>query len=326
MTNVPISADEPDETTPGSVAVSTMIFTLNEEIHLPSCLDSLAWCDDVIVVDSFSNDGTERICRERGVRFVQRTFDGFGTQRNWALENAPTKYPWVLILDADERVTNDLAREIDRHLRSVPADVGAFRLRRRFHIWGRWLRHSSLYPSWVVRLVHKDRVRYVNRGHGETQTVDGRIEELEHDLIDENLKGIDEWFERQNRYSRQDADLELNQSRPRRPLLDLISRDPLCRRVALKYAAARLPVRGLLYFLYVYVLRGGFLDGRDGLAFCRMRASYQTMIAVKKYDGRRRAGLGGASPAGDLGARPVQPTAPAAPGPSSSSARKSATS
>jgi glycosyltransferase involved in cell wall biosynthesis len=241
---------DPRETNAGGVPVSAMIFTLNEEIHLPRCLDSLGWCADVIVVDSFSTDSTERICRERGVRFVQHAFDGFGTQRNWALANVPTRHPWVLILDADERVPDALAAEIGRSVRSVRADVGAFRLRRRFYMWGRWLRHSSLYPSWVVRLVHKDRVRYVNRGHGETQTVDGRIEQLEHDLIDENLRGIDEWFERQNRYSRKDADLELAQAAPQRPLLDLFSPDPLRRRAALKYWGARLPARGPLYFFY----------------------------------------------------------------------------
>ena len=108
----------------GSVPVSTMIFTLNEELHLPSCLGSLAWCDDVIVIDSFSTDGTERICHERGVRFVQHPFEGFGTQRNWALDNVPTKHPWVLILDADERISDELAREMVGRLRSVASDVG----------------------------------------------------------------------------------------------------------------------------------------------------------------------------------------------------------
>ncbi len=303
------------------VPVSTVIFTLNEELHLPRCLDSLTWCDDVIVVDSFSTDGTERICRERGVRFHQHAFDGFGTQRNWALDHVPTRHLWVLILDADERVPADLAGEIARRICSIPADVGAFRVRRRFHLWGHWLRYSSLYPSWVVRLVHKQRVRYVNRGHGETQTVDGRVEELEHDLIDENLKGVDEWFDRQNRYSRRDADLELNQTPIERPLLSLFSRDPLRRRMALKSAAARVPARGLLYFLYVYVVRGGFLDGRDGLVFCAMRATYQTMIAVKKHDARRDAALAGARPA-SLAARPADPAVRSA---RSTAARKSTT-
>ena len=313
-----------------AIPVSTMIFTLNEEIHLPSCLESLAWCDDVIVVDSFSTDPTERVCRERSVRFVQHAFEGFGTQRNWALDNVPTKHPWVLILDADERVPNELAREMDRRLRSVASDVGAFRIRRRFHMWGRWLRYSSLYPSWVVRLVHKERVRYINRGHGETQTVKGRVQELENDLIDENLKGIDEWFERQNRYSRKDADHELAELSSEHPLRDLFSRDPLRRRTTLKTIAARVPGRGLLYFIYVYVFRRGFLDGHDGLVFCLMRAMYQTMVAIKKHDARRRAALSIANARTGLGSEAVQqrglPVGQPAPGASSSAARKSATS
>ena len=84
------------------------------------------------------------------------------------------------------------------HTVSNPHDsIGAYRVKRRFHMWGRWLRYSSLYPTWVVRLVHKDRVRYINRGHAETQTINGEIGELQNDLIDENLKGVDEWFARQ---------------------------------------------------------------------------------------------------------------------------------
>ena len=108
----------------GSIPISIMVFTLNEELHLPSCLGSLAWCDDVIVIDTFSTDGTERICHERGVRFVQHPFEGFGTQRNWALDNVPTKHPWVLILDADERISDELAREMVGRLRSVASEVG----------------------------------------------------------------------------------------------------------------------------------------------------------------------------------------------------------
>ena len=177
---------------------SVLIFTLNEELHLPSCIDCLDWSDDVIVVDSYSTDRTEAICRERGIQFVQHVFEGFGSQRQWALENVPIAHEWVLILDADERVPPELAGEISEVLVEVPDTVGAFRVRRRFHMWGRWLRYSSLYPNWVVRLVHKQRVRYVDRGHSETQKVNGEIRNLRNDLIDENLKGIDEWFARQN--------------------------------------------------------------------------------------------------------------------------------
>ena len=270
------------------VPVSVMIFTLDEEVHLPSCLDALAWCDDVIVVDSFSSDATEAIARARGARFIQRRFDGFGTQRNWAIEHGAPAHEWILVLDADERVTPELTREMATVLAEPLDGVGAFRLRRRFYMWGRWLRYSSLYPNWVVRLVHRDRVRYVNRGHAETQEVTGEVRELRHDLIDENLKGIDEWFGRQSRYARKEAEHELaEERRVRFRWSDLLSSDPLVRRAALKRLSWRVPGRPLLYFLYAYVVRRGFLDGRDGLMFCFMKAVYQSMIVIRKYDARR---------------------------------------
>jgi glycosyltransferase involved in cell wall biosynthesis len=270
--------------------VSVMIFTLNEEIHLTACLAALDWCDDVIVVDSFSTDRTEAICRERGVRFFQRAFDGFAGQRNWALDHAAPRHAWVLILDADERVPPELAQELCDKSRNSPATAGAYRVRRRFCMWGRWLRYSSLYPTWVVRFVRKDRVRYVDRGHAETQEVDGWILDLDNDLIDENFKGIDEWFERQNRYSTKDAEYEMVRDALPSDWGGLISSDVLRRRASLKQLAARMPCRPTLYFLYSYVWRRGFLDGRDGLEFCRMKAMYQRMVEAKKYDLRRKEG------------------------------------
>ena len=263
-----------------------MIFTLNEAIHLPSCLAALDWCEDVIVVDSYSTDRTREICEGAGARFFQNKFTGFGDQRNWALDNPSPKHEWILILDADERVTPGLVAEMGARLPSTPASIGAFRLRRRFHMWGVWLRWSSLYPTWVVRLVHRERVRYVNRGHAETQEVRGDTASLDHDLIDENLKGIDEWFERQNRYSTQDARFELEQEDKALPWGALFSGDALARRAALKRVASRMPGRPWLYFAYSYLLRLGFLDGRKGLEFCRMKAEYQRMVATKKFDMR----------------------------------------
>ncbi len=265
-----------------------MIFTLDEEIHLPSCLASLAWTDDVIVVDSFSKDRTAEITRAAGARLFQHAFEGFGKQRMWALENTQPRYEWVLILDADERVTPELAREMAERIPKSPDTVGAYRLKRRFHMWGRWLRYSSLYPTWVVRLVRKGRVRYVNRGHAETQEVSGDTVELAHDLIDENLKGIDEWFERQNRYSTKEAEFELEQEAAPFRVASIVSGDPLARRSAAKRIAAGMPLRPLVYFLYSYFLRGGFLEGRDGLVFCMMKSEYQRMVVAKKHDMRRR--------------------------------------
>lgn len=272
----------------GPVPVTVMVFTLDEELNLPRCLESLRFTDDVLVIDSFSRDRTEAIARAAGARFCQHVFEGFGRQRNWAIANAAPRYEWILILDADERVPPELALELRRLLAGVPAGIGAYRLRRRFYLWGRWLRYSSNYPTWVVRLVHRDRVRYVNRGHAETQEVDGAIGEVDCDLIDENAKGLDEWFERQNRYATQEAEFELAQEALPLDLRKMLSPDPIVRRAVLKRVTRRLPGRALVYFVYSYFLRGGFRDGLDGLMFCSMRAMFEQMVVIKKYDMRKQ--------------------------------------
>lgn len=269
-----------------SVPVSVMIFTLNEQVHLPGCLDALAWCDDVIVIDSFSTDDTKVICEKLGKRFFQNKFTGFGHQRNWALDNTSPRYEWILILDADERVTPGLAAEMAAIAQHSAAGIGAYQLRRRFYMWGRWLRYSSLYPTWVVRFIHRDRVRYLNRGHAETQLVQGEIKNLDSDLIDENLKGIDEWFDRQNRYASKEAEFELEQEKGGLRAAELFSSEPLVSRAALKRLAGKMPARALVYFLYSYIFRLGFLDGKPGFVFCLMKAWYQSQIAIKKYDNR----------------------------------------
>ncbi len=273
-----------------TVPVSVMIFTLNEELNLPNCLDSLRWCDDVIVVDSFSRDATREIAERRGARFFQNEFKGFGVQRNWAMDHTRPKHDWVLIMDADERVTDELVAEMTQVLAGPVDGVGAFRIARRFHLWGRWLRHSSLYPTWVVRLVHKERVRYRNRGHAETQDVQGEIRSLGGDLIDENAKGVSDWLERQLRYARREAEFELEEQRDASEgSSSVFSADPLVRRAAMKRAARDLPGRAALYFLYAYFVRRGFMDGRDGLAFCTMRAVFEQLVVINRYDLKRRA-------------------------------------
>jgi glycosyltransferase involved in cell wall biosynthesis len=263
-----------------SPPVSCLIYTLNEEVNLPHCLGSLRWCDDVVVVDSFSSDATAELARAAGARVVHHAFAGFGDQRNWSLTSVTLKHPWALILDADERVPPELVTEMAERLPAAGADVAAFRLRRRFYLWGKWLRFSSLYPTWVVRLVRVGRVRYVNRGHAETQMVEGKVEALRHDLLDENHKPLSEWWERQNRYAAREAEYEVAQS----PVSwhGLWRRDPLLRRAALKGLVRDLPGRPFWYFLYVFLLRLGFLDGLDGLRFCWMKAEYQAMIVRKK--------------------------------------------
>ncbi|MCC7518241.1 MAG: glycosyltransferase family 2 protein [Verrucomicrobiae bacterium] len=266
--------------------ISAAVFTLNEEIHLPRCLESLRECDDVAVVDSFSADRTLEIARAAGARVFQHAFTGFGDQRTWAFAEISFRHPWVLVLDADERVTPELWAEMLQKTATASRDVGAFRLKRRFFWEGRWLRRANLYPSWMVRLVRPERVRYVNRGHAETQEVDGRVASLDEDLLDENLKGIAEWRRRQARYAEEEARFEASDAGPLRASR-LFSADPLARRAAWKRLARRCPVRGMGYFLYSGVLRGGFLDGWTGLRFCLEKARFQRQIQRRAAELRR---------------------------------------
>ncbi len=282
---MPATTDSP---TKADCSLSALIFTLNEGPNLHRCLDSLEWCDDIVVVDSFSTDETIELCKRRNIEVVQHTFSGFGAQRNWALTEIHLNHEWILILDADERVPRDLAVELDRLAKTSPNRIGAYRLKRRFYLWGKWLRFSSLYPTWVVRFVRRGRVRYVNRGHSETQAVEGDLGEIKGYLIDENHKSLEAWFERQSRYSRQEAKFEIEFEDSTGSWLDLVSADPLRRRAFLKRIASQLPLRGFLYFVYCYFLRLGFLDGKDGFVFCQMKALYQSMIAANKYDLKKK--------------------------------------
>lgn len=266
------------------IPISVMVFTLNEEINIPYCLESVSWSDDVVIIDSGSEDRTVDIARQYGARVIHQAFTGFGSVRNWGLAHANLKNDWVLILDADERVPELLAIEMGERLGEVAADVAAFRVRRRFHMWGRWLRRSSLYPTWVVRLVRKGRVEYVDRGHAETQNINGVVLDLREDIVDENHKGLENWFERQNRYSTQDARYELKMSGRSNWWKDLFTLDPLARRTALKTLSSWLPFRSFYYFFYSYVFRGGFLEGRYGLWLCLLRAQYYFMVQLKKRE------------------------------------------
>ena len=139
--------------------VSVLILTLNEEANLAECIDSCGWSDDIIVFDSMSEDRTLEIANTKGVRLVQRRFDNYAAQRNAALTTVQYKNPWVLMVDADERVSPELAAEIATTIAGVGAEVALFRIRRKDFFLGKWLRRSSGYPSWFGRLVRLGHVR-----------------------------------------------------------------------------------------------------------------------------------------------------------------------
>lgn len=277
------------------MSVSALILTLNEEINIGDCLESLSWCDDVVVLDSLSTDRTRAIAEQWGARFVTRAFDNWSAHQNWAVSNIEFRHPWVLYLDADERCRSDLRDEALK--RAVPeAPEAAFRLRRKDYFMGRWLKHAQLYPTWFVRLFRPARIRY-ERLVNPVAIVDGPTGQLDAHIFHYPFShGVSHWIARHNRYS----DLEAIEAAKLRQhtaassewASSLWSKDPNERRRALKNAFFRLPARPLLKFGYYYGWRRGFLDGRAGLTYATLQAIYEYMITAKGAElERRRRGL-----------------------------------
>jgi glycosyltransferase involved in cell wall biosynthesis len=262
------------------IPVSVLILTLNEEINLARCLEGLRWSDDVVVLDSYSTDGTLEIARKYGVRVVQRKFDSWSAHQNWAVTNIPFKYPWVYYSDADEVVTSELAAAVDEAVRSDRPEV-AYRVLRKEMLWGRWLRFSSMYPVWILRLFRPEKIRW-ERLVNPIAVVDGPTGQIREHIVHYSFnKGLFEWVKKHNAYALFEAKEAIASVRSGSgvSLSDLLARqDPVRRRKALKNLSFRMPFRPLLRFLYMYVLRMGCLDGWSGLTYCRLVSMYELMI------------------------------------------------
>jgi glycosyltransferase involved in cell wall biosynthesis len=263
--------------------ISVLILTRNEELDLPDCLQSVTWSDDVHVFDSFSSDRTAAVAQGFGAKVTQRAFDNFAAQRNAALEGLPFKYPWVLILDADERIPRELAAEMHLFVGEAPEAVAGARLRRRDFLNGTWLKHAQLSPFYI-RLVRRGRVHY-EREVNEVLKVDGDIADL-HEPFDHYpfSKGMAHWVSKHNVYSTMEAD-EALKSKCGVAKFSLrkafFERDFNERRVHQKELFYRMPFRPLVRFLYSYFVRFGILDGKAGLTYAVLQGFYEYLIVLK---------------------------------------------
>lgn len=276
--------------------ISVLILTYNEEANIRACLESVAWSDDVVVFDSHSTDRTCEIAESMGARVVRHPFENYGAQREAARTLGAFRHPWVLSLDADERPDAGLVEEIRGAVAAGPDGPVAYRMRRKDHFQGRWIRHSTLYPSWFVRLFQWERVHYEPRSVHEYPTVDGATGQLDGHLLHYSFnKGLADWWVKHVRYA--EAEAREGRKSLTRPV-DWgglwARRDPVRRRRSLKHLSARLPGRPLLRFGYGYLWRGGILDGLPGLHYCLMLAIYEYMIVLAMAENQ--------------GAEPVPPT------------------
>lgn len=262
--------------------ITVLVLTKNEEQDLPGCLASVAWSDDVHVLDSMSTDRTVEIAREHGAQVIQREFDNWAAHQNWALANVPFRHPWVLYIDADERVTPEL-RDSIMAATQRPGNAVAFKVQRRDFLHGTWLRHVQA-SAFYMRLFRPEKMHYerlvnpVSIPDGPAGAVKGY---LDHHPFS---KGMAHWVERHNAYSTLEAQqIVLNrQCKTEFSVMGaLAEKDFHKRRHNQKELFYRLPARPFAKFLLLYVVKRGFLDGRAGLTYSVLQSIYEYFIVLK---------------------------------------------
>ena len=277
------------------MSVSILIMTLNEEDNLPGALESVAWSDDVVVYDSLSTDRTTQIARARGAKVVERKFDNFGAHQTWAMKNIDWKHRWVFMLDADERMTDELRAAIETIAKAWDAgaknrerdDPIAYYCGRRNYFRGTWLRHA-MPPGNNMRFFQPAHIAFEREVH-QVPVPDGAMGYLKEQFVHYNFsKGLAEWMQRHNKYSTTEAK-ETMRALAGAPvkLGNLFSGDRNTRRLEIKNIAHRLPFRPTLRFVYMYILKRGFLDGMAGLDYCLLLRMYEWQIVMKVKELKR---------------------------------------
>lgn len=283
---VPLFTKAVSSVSPVVVPVAAVVIAKNEAVNIRRCLDSLTWCAERVVIDDHSSDGTAELAASCGARVVTHPFTSFAAQRNWALEQAGVTSEWVLMLDADEVATDAFAQAVAHAVSTAEPDVAGYCLCRKTMLLGKWLKYSDAFPVWIMRLVRRGRASFQDSGHGEVPVppAAGRLPCLAEPFLHFPFsKGLDDWYDRHNRYSTREALREMEELNPLR--WDQLWRGTAAeRRRTLRDLARRMPCRSALRFAYHYLWRWGVLEGRAGLTFSTLMATYEGMIVLKRRE------------------------------------------
>jgi glycosyltransferase involved in cell wall biosynthesis len=263
--------------------VSVLILTKNEQQDLPGCLNSVTWSDDVHVFDSFSDDDTLDIAQKAGAKITQRKFDNWSEHQNWGLANISFKYPWVLYIDADERVSEGLLNAL-RAFDFEKTNLVALEIQRRDFAWnGTWLKHAQISPFYV-RLFRPEKMRYerlvnpVSKTDGPVGRISGYLDHYPFS------KGIRFWFQRHLGYADMEAIIRLDDIKGGTSyslLKALFNKDFSIRRYHQKGLFYKLPGRPFIKFFYMVFIRCAFLDGRAGVTYATLQSIYEYFIVLK---------------------------------------------
>lgn len=266
--------------------VSALILTHNEERNIVTCLTSLSDIDDIVVVDSGSSDRTCKLARAHGARILTRPFDDFANQRNFGLANGDFKNEWVLHFDADEVATPEFLKAL-ASLEPKPGIEG-YRVPSKTILNERWLRYSGMYPSYQVRIGHRDRMRFKQVGHGQREDLEPeQVGTFSEPYLHYNFShGLTQWLRKHVGYAEAEAEQFFQDRKIPLLLREIFSGNGTVRRRALKRLVNRLPVgfRPLLRFIHTYLIRRGFLEGRAGFQYAIMLSCYEAMIVAQTLD------------------------------------------
>jgi Glycosyl transferase family 2 len=287
----------------GSVPVSVVVLTRDESVNIDRCLGSLGWAQQRVVVDSGSIDDTVARAEAAGADVVVEPWRGYGAQREFTLRLPQLRHDWVYFVDADEWVSPQLAGELAGVLAAPAHEAYAQRFRLVFQ--GRWIRHCGWYGgAWVTRLMCRAAARFDSDLFGERVQVQGTVGRLEHDLVDEDGKGLAAWLRKHVGYAELEA---ARRGRPVRPAARwrafrsgrVHDTRPLTRAVAKDLIFPAVPARPLALFCYMYLLRLGFLDGPAGLRFCLYHAWFQLTVEALRSERHLPTGNNTKGPVGE---------------------------
>lgn len=270
--------------------LSAVVLTLNEEKNLEACLASIAnWIDELFVIDSGSRDGTLDIAKRYGAQIFENPFENYAQQRNWAQANLPFQREWVLHIDADERVTPELADAIRDLFESGGAQqYNGAAMARRTVFWGRAIFHGGHYPVYQLRLVRHAFAHCEDRLYDQHFVVQGPTTLLRGDLIDIIGSDLTTWTIRHAWWGNLEAQELLRASAAGTHVAPDWRGTPIERRRWMRtslYERAPMFWRALVYFLYRYFIRLGFLDGREGLVFHILQAFwFRFYIDARLYE------------------------------------------
>ena len=257
-----------------SEIISACVMTFNEEANIRRCLESVSWCDEIVVVDSFSTDRTVEICREFTDRVIEHEWLGYIGQRNLSLNLAT--HPWVLFLDADEELSPELRSELIRELKNGPAKYVGYEFPRQVYYLGKWIKHGAWYPDIKLRLFLKEKGRSGGVEPHDQVFVDGEVKRMKHPIWHYTYRDITDHVNTMNRFSQISAQ-SLHQRGRRFRWTDFLFR-PAWR------------------FIKGYVVRSGWLDGRRGLIIATINAFGVSMKYAKLWElqwlaGRKSQGM-----------------------------------